>query len=169
MARLARKAKTIFAMPNPYCHLDHDGMLAGACQQAEEPRPGSAMPLDRKVGASLKVLEGSQEKAQPGSGLNDRADFAFEFSSEPVAIAASPALMGFYVSRDAKGDLFLCKDGSKDSVPMARLAEARAAAIARHVAAYGDEPPVADWPKQFALDAQVAAHGKPKPAAKKES
>lgn len=155
---------TIHLFPNPYARLDHNGMLCGACPIAEEPRRGGALPARQSVGATLKVLSVDRSEAMgrgPGGPNRSKSQFVWEFGSEVVELNASPSLMGYYVSRDRCGDVFL---GQK--VPMQRLKAARAKAIAEFRDAYGTDPPTSEWVKQFALDSEVAADAAP-PAAEK--
>lgn len=166
--------KTIYVMPNPYCALDAQGRLAGGCQMAEE-RAGVAAPSNLKVGAELRVVEGSYNDRQAeisaavDSGkmsspvipaVYSRDEKYWFFSAvEPVSIPVSAKTEGFYVSRSRSNGtplcVFLCS-GPED-LPLEQLAEARLDAIAGYEAAYiGKKAPVDDWKSQFELDEVVA-------------
>lgn len=166
--------KTIYVMPNPYGVLDAKGLLAGGCQAAEELRKGSSLPMNQKIGAELLMVPGSynDRAAELAEALDtgrvdapaippvySRAEYVWKFTaSMPVPVVVTGATEGFYVSRfrcnGTAPCLFSCKDA--EDLPLLELAEQRHDAIERFKAAYGKEPPVDSWAKQFELDADVA-------------
>lgn len=170
------QSKTIYVMPNPYCVLDAGGLLAGICQMAEE-RSGLAMPANQKVGAELRMVDGSynDRQAEISEALDSgkmssptippvysRASHVCHFSAvEPVAIVVSPVTEGFYMSRFRRNGTPPCllSCGGPDDLQLETLAGERLDAIARFRDAYGADPPVAQWANQWELDEDVAAVG----------
>lgn len=154
------KTQTLYVFPNPYAHLDHRGWLAGGCPMAEGRRSPTAMPSLQKIGAEFAMIPGTynanpEEGRGVGGPLAPRAEYEWTFSAvEPIALQVDASLMPFYASRAKAGDVFVV--GKADDLPLEQLAAARLKAIADFRAAYGEDPDVAHWAKQFALDTTVA-------------
>ncbi len=175
-------AKTIYVMPNPYGQLDAKGMLAGGCQMAEERRPGTALPANIKIGAELRMVDGTYDdkqaqlaKAVDGGLAGEspvvpivysRAERIWHFTAtSPVALPVTPALEAFYVSRARRNGTPPCLLIAKgpDDLQLEALAGERLDAIARWDANLfkddSDAPipaPVEKWAAQFDLDTEVA-------------
>jgi hypothetical protein len=159
------KPKTLFVFPNPYGHIDHNGDLAGGCQEAEEPRAITAMPANRKIGATLTMVEGSlvvgeQHARGDGYPRGAKADYEWRFDAQaPIAIQVTPNTESFYHRRFSENGtppcLFKC-EGPED-LPLEKLARARIDAIAMLAANQPDvEINEKRWEQQFPLDPVVA-------------
>lgn len=167
------KAKTIALFANPYHGLDAMGRLAGACPVGELPRPAGSLPSRQCVGAERTMTGGSYVPDSADQGLRiavaDRggnlaiapfimstADVFWQFDGEAHEYhIGDRRLEHFYSERVKHGEVFEAEaDGS---APIAKLAKARAAAIASWKAHYGDEPlPLDVWAKQYPLESVVA-------------
>lgn len=154
------KTQTLYVFPNPYAHLDHRGWLAGGCPMAEGRRSPTAMPALRKIGAEFKMIPGTynanpDEGRGPGGTLAPKAEYEWSFpAAEPIALQVDASTMPFYASRAKAGDVFVV--AKADDLPLEQLAAARLKAVADFRAAYGDDPDLSHWAKQFALDETVA-------------
>jgi len=155
---------TIHVFPNPYALLDAKGRLAGACPKVEPVRVGGGMPACEFVGAKRTMLAGTYnaneaEGRAEGGPLGAKGEILFTFDVvEPIALTVDASQTAYYVCRNRSADAFTCVDPK--SVPVERLARARSAAIAGHVAAYGSEPDTKGWPAQFPLDETIAGLAK---------
>ncbi len=163
------KPTTIYVFPNPYGHIDHNGALAGGCHEVEERRAPGALPANRKIGASLCVIDGSikddsdkpVELAARGDGLplGIKADYVWKFdASAPIAILATPTTLPVYISRCRENGTPPCLircDGPED-LPLVKLAEQRLDAIERMKSLDPNcKVDEAGWLAQFPLDATV--------------
>jgi hypothetical protein len=155
--------QTFLFFPNPYAQLDHKGRLAGVVPEIEPLRRGGP-PLNRKIGATLKLVEGSFKPGSEEDRSYPKGDVFHVFSVDPVEVNFDDSLTSEYNALVSRGELF---DGRE--LPLEALAKARVSAIAAHVATYGKEPDVLAWVSQFALDQDVAEAAKllPKPEASK--
>lgn len=155
---------TLVLFPNPYHALDHKGRLAGAAFELEPPRAGG-VPLNRKIGAQLHLVDGSYKPGNEGLRIYPTGDVFHMFSVDAVDVVCEPMLVADYNAMIARGEVLSAADG----LPLEALATARLAAIASHEAAYGVAPDTSGWKQQFALDDDVAeaAASLPKPEAPK--
>jgi len=168
------RTRKLTVYPNPYAQLDASGRLAGAAPIGETPRLTSIMPNRAFVGAIRVLLDHDTRGRGPALAQQSRSEYRFEFGVDLVVVDSTGQLEAFYrqLARDA--DLFIVTDGK---VPMAKLAAARAAAMASYRAeqAHEAECPMlsgvsktctcitdadtSEWSQQFAIDSEVAAFG----------
>lgn len=142
---------------NPYCHLDGQGRLAGACPEAEPMRRGGP-PLNRLVGATRQETPGSYRvtDTDPRLGPTGKSDIFYVFSDKPVEVNDAGVLGHFYLARFASKELFAMPKSGE--APLDKLADARDKAIADFAAMTGEPPDQSTWPAQFSLDPVVKAH-----------
>jgi hypothetical protein len=146
-------AKTLRVYANPWQHLDHEGLPAGACPCD----PDEHTPERRFVGATLKAEV--SRKADPARGISSRQRTTFAFSDEPVTVPDT----NYYRAAVNRGELIaadeatakacgFAKDGFRD--PKKVLASEKRAACERFRAETGEAPP---W--------RCEQHGHEQPAA----
>lgn len=146
--------------PNPYAHLDHNGLLAGLCPVAEEVRPGEVMPTRTFISGRLEHVgaENRDPHAEGEVGMPVGAKHHYEarFSSDPTPVSAPPGAMASFYACRLGGSAECFRAEADGGPPLLAMANARLDAITRWKLSYGTEPPTAKWAKQFELDDVVA-------------
>ena len=152
--------KTLRVLANPWHHLDHEGMPAGACAcDPNEHNPNRAF-----VGAKLSAEE--TRKAMPEKGITARHRVTFEFSEEAQELPNTEYYRravnsGELIAADAE-TAKLCgfkRDGFSD--PKALLAAEREKAATQFYANYGEWPPFFGAAEQKAMAAKAKAKTEP--------
>ncbi len=139
------KTRTLQVFANPYLCLDHEGRLAGCAQMDPAHAGGQFQFIGAGLHADTKILETFDEGDARGTHTQDTV---FAFSSDASTIPGSV----YHRDQIRNGELFLAVDGAP---PWLALAAARNAAIANHVAHYGEPPETKFWSNQFPIDEQV--------------
>ena len=154
--------KTLRVFPNPY-HLDHEGRPSGAYPYEPDLVNGDtqlryvgATRKSTPIGAPRPILGISKELEQPH-------DHTWEYSREPTTVPSTD----YYHRGIRTGDLIAADleswklagcDPKKFVEPEVALAKAKHAAIANHVAHYGEEPAacVHHWSAKHLADLKKA-------------
>lgn len=175
MSKASKQGPTLRVFPNPYAHLDHNGLLAGICPQGEEVRDGATLPIRATIGSSYKVVDYDPGEPSPipgGQPLRySRTKIEWQHAAQPMAVPFSGALAEFYIQRLRCQEIFeVVSDGrvkvhQPTGAPVEMdlvdaLAGARNRAIVGHFSAYLREPPTEKWAAQFGPDGDVAKVGK---------
>lgn len=143
---------TLSLFPNPYLAIDHKCRLAGVAPELEPLRKGPVPPLNRKIGATIQMVDGSYRPDSRDGFFPGRGDVFHVYTSDPVEVTCEDGHVDEYRKMVERGDVL---DASKE-LPLEALAAARLKAIADFVAHYGKAPDTSSWSAQFPLDADVA-------------
>ena len=142
--------QTLF--PNPYLAIDHKCRLAGITPELEPLRKGPVPPLNRKIGATIQMVDGSYRPDSKDGFFPGKGDVFYVYTSDPVEVHCEDGHVDEYRKMVERGEVL---DASKE-LPLEALAMARLKAVADYVAHYGKQPDTTSWSVQFPLDADVA-------------
>ena len=130
--------QTLF--PNPYLAIDHKCRLAGITPELEPLRKGPVPPLNRKIGATIQMVDGSYRPDSKDGFFPGKGDVFYVYTSDPVEVHCEDGHVDEYRKMVERGEVL---DASKE-LPLEALAMARLKAVADYVAHYGKQPDNSD-------------------------